>query len=32
MDPKRCNFYPDALLCTANSNQCACLTAPRFVV
>jgi feruloyl esterase len=30
MDPKRCNFYPDALLCTANSNQSACLTAPQI--
>jgi feruloyl esterase len=30
MDPKRYNFYPDVLLCTANGNQSACLTAPQI--
>lgn len=31
MDPKRCNFYPDALLCTpATTNLSACLTAPQI--
>ncbi|KAJ5938993.1 ferulic acid Esterase/Feruloyl esterase [Penicillium verhagenii] len=30
MDPKSCNFYADSLLCTAGSNQSACLTAPQI--
>jgi feruloyl esterase len=30
MDPKKCNFYYDALLCTPSSNQSACLTAPQI--
>jgi feruloyl esterase len=30
MDPKKCNFYPDAMLCTSGSNQSACLTAPQI--
>ncbi|KAJ5718576.1 ferulic acid Esterase/Feruloyl esterase [Penicillium malachiteum] len=30
MDPKSCNFYADALLCTATSNQSMCLTAPQI--
>ncbi|KAJ5746251.1 ferulic acid Esterase/Feruloyl esterase [Penicillium odoratum] len=29
-DPKSCNFYADALLCTSSSNRSACLTAPQI--